>query len=82
MIRKARNQRRITSKQNEDMQLAFKVQTLTVDLNSGMANVVAIDQTTQPFKVVNVQFPHAEGQDKNQILAAAKVILQQAINEL
>jgi hypothetical protein len=58
-----------------------KIQTLTVDLSSGQANVVAIDQSTQPFTAVNAQFSHTGGQDKAEALAAAKAVLQKAVAE-
>lgn len=67
--------------------MAFKVSVASVDLMQGTANVVAFDQpTTGPGKTLNVQFPFTpsggEGQEKSKVLAAAKAVLQQALNEI
>jgi hypothetical protein len=67
--------------------MAFKVQTINADLMNGTANVVALDQSTQPqVKVINVQFPFTppghEGQEKDKVVVAAKLVLQQALNEI
>jgi hypothetical protein len=67
--------------------MTFKIQTLSVDLMNGTANVVAVDQSTQPqLKVVNAQFPFTpsggEGHEKDKVIAAAKPVLQQALNEI
>jgi hypothetical protein len=67
--------------------MAFAIQNLNVDILNHTANLVAVDQSSQPqLKVVSVQFPfnppHAEVQEKDQAIAAAKAILQQALNEI
>ena len=67
--------------------MAFKIQTLSVDLLNGTANVVAMDQSTPlQIKLVNAQFPFTpsggEGHEKDKVVAAAKAVLQQALNEL
>lgn len=67
--------------------MAFKIQNINVDLMNGTANVVAVDQSTQPqIKVVNAQFPFTpsggEGHEKDKVVAAAKAVLQQALNEI
>lgn len=67
--------------------MAFKVQVASVDLMGGTANVVAFDQLPAgPAKVVNIQFPFTpsggEGHEKDKVIAAAKVVLQQALSEL
>jgi len=67
--------------------MAFKVQVASVDLMQGTANVVAFDQLPNgPAKAVNVQFPftppHAEGKEKDEVVAEAKKVLQQALNEI
>ena len=67
--------------------MAFKIQNINVDLMNGTANVVAVDQATQPqIKVVNAQFPFipsgGEGHEKDKVIAAAKATLQQALNEI
>jgi hypothetical protein len=66
--------------------MAFKVQVASVDLIQGSANVVAFDNSTQPNKAVNIQFPftppHSEGKEKEAVIAEAKKLLQQAMNEI
>jgi hypothetical protein len=71
--------------------MAFKLQSVNVDLMSGMANVSAIDQSMPPstppkFKSVNIQFPFtpsgSEAHERDQVVAAAKAALQQALHEL
>jgi hypothetical protein len=67
--------------------MAFKVQVASVDLMQGSANVVAFDQPASgPAKAVNLTFPFVpsggEGQEKERVIAAAKLVLQQALNEI
>lgn len=71
--------------------MAFKVQTVSVDLMQGSAVVVAFDQpppspTPNPGKMVQIQFPfsppHSEGREKDAVIAEAKRVLQQALNEI
>jgi hypothetical protein len=72
--------------QLEDSTVPFKVQVASVDLMQGSANLVAFDNAIQPAKVVNVQFPftppHSEGKEKDAVIAEAKKVLQQALNEI
>jgi hypothetical protein len=70
-----------------EIRMPFKVQVASVDLMSGTANVVAFDQPASgPAKAVNLQFPFipsgGEGHEKEKVIAAAKVVLQQALNEI
>jgi hypothetical protein len=64
--------------------MTFKVATVNVD--GGVATIVAMDQLTSgPNKVVNVQFPFSPSektQEKDKLIAAAKIIIQQALNEI
>lgn len=71
--------------------MAFKLQNVNVDLMSGMANVAAVEQPEQPnplpkFKAVTIQFPFtpsgSEAHERDQVVAAAKVVLQQALHDL
>jgi hypothetical protein len=67
--------------------MAFKVQNINVDLINATANLVAVDQVDpQHVKIITVQFPFdpppAEAKEKDRAIAAAKVILQQAANEI
>lgn len=59
----------------------------SVDLMQGTANVVAFDQQPSgPAKVINVQFsfnpPPSEAKEKDKVIAEAKKVLQQALNDL
>ncbi len=67
--------------------MAFTIQNINVDLRNHTANLVAVDQSSQPqIKVVSVQFPFnpppSETREEDRAIAAAKAILQQALNEL
>jgi hypothetical protein len=67
--------------------MAFKIQVASIDLMGGTANVVAFDRSTSgSAKAVNIEFPFIssgeEGHAKNKVIAAAKAVLQQALNEL
>jgi hypothetical protein len=70
--------------------MAFDVQNLSVDLIHGQATLVAFDQSPppagQPPKMIQVTFPfdppHQEGKEKDKAIAAAKAVLQQALNEI
>ena len=68
--------------------MAFKVQNMSVDLINHQATVWAIDQfdPTKPAKTVTIQFPFtpppSEGSEQGKVLAAAKAVLQQALNEI
>lgn len=64
--------------------MAFKVQTVTLDLVNATASVVMFDQVGgSPPKVVNIQFPPpAAGKERNDVVAEAKRVLQQAVNEI
>lgn len=67
--------------------MAFKIQNINVDLINGTANVIAVDQSTQPqLKIASIQFPFTpsggEGHEKDKVIAAAKAALQQALNEI
>jgi hypothetical protein len=67
--------------------MSFKVQNISVDLMNETASFVAVDQTDpQHPKVVTCNFPFdppaKEGKEKEQAIAAAKKILQQAASEI
>lgn len=74
--------------------MAFVIQNISVDLIHGQANLVAFDnpplpaagQQPQQPKILNVSFPfdppNHEGKEKDKAIAAAKAVLQQALNEL
>lgn len=67
--------------------MVFKVQAVNIDILSSTANVVAVDIDHQPPGVVNISFPFApagggEGHTKEALIAAAKVALEQALNEI
>jgi hypothetical protein len=74
--------------------MAFVVQNISVDLIHGQATMVAFDnppppapgQQPQQPKMVQISFPFAppnqEGKEKDKAIAAAKAVLQQALNEI
>jgi hypothetical protein len=66
--------------------MACKVQTIGLDLINNQATVVAFDtfDNTKPPKMVQTNFPFdpAQGSDHSKAIAAAKIVLQQAINEI
>ena len=70
--------------------MAFKVQTINVDLMTRQANLVAFDQSPpapgHAPKMIQVNFPFnppsREGDEKAQAIAEAKAVLQQALNEI
>ncbi|MBB4383551.1 hypothetical protein [Bradyrhizobium sp. SBR1B] len=67
--------------------MAFKVQNINVDLINATATLIAVDQADpQHPKIITAQFPfdppHSEAREKDQAIAAAKAILQQAPNEI
>ena len=67
--------------------MAFKVSNISVDLMNNTANLVAYDQTDpQHPKTLQLSFPfdppNKEGKEKDLAIAAAKVLLQQAANDL
>ncbi len=68
--------------------MAFTVQNMSIDLMNHQATVWAIDQldASKPAKTVTVQFPFtpppSEASEKAKVLAAAKAVLQQALNEI
>lgn len=74
--------------------MAFVIQNINVDLMHGQANLVAVDNPPpsssgqQPPlpKMVQVSFsfdpPNREGKEKDKAIAAAKAVLQQALNEI
>lgn len=72
---------------NGKVQMAFKVQNINVDLINATATLIAVDQADpQHPKIITAQFPfdppHSEAREKDQAIAAAKAILQQAPNEI
>ena len=67
--------------------MAFKIQNASVDLVAATANVVALDLSAEPkIKVVNVQFPFTpsgdQGNERQEVVDAAKAVLQQALSEI
>lgn len=68
--------------------MAFKVSNMNIDPLNHQATVVALDQfdPTKPAKMVQVQFPFtpppSEATEAAKVIAAAKAVLQQALNEL
>jgi hypothetical protein len=67
--------------------MAFKVQNISVDLMNNTASFVAFDQADpQHTKIVQCTFPFTppakEGKEKDHAIAAAKAVLQQALNEI
>lgn len=74
--------------------MPFVVQNISVDLMHGQATLVAFDQPPPPApgqqpqlpKMVQLNFPFnppgQEGMEKDKAIAAAKAVLQQALNEL
>jgi hypothetical protein len=76
---------------NSGEPMAFKTVNITVDLLNKTATVVAVDQAPLPppggpQNLIQATFrfdpPASEGLEKDKAIAAAKVILQQALNEL
>jgi hypothetical protein len=69
----------------KEIVMAFKATAAMVDIINGTASVVAFDQPASgPAKtMVQVNFPfHPPGQEKQQVIDAAKKVLQQALNEI
>jgi len=64
--------------------MAFEIQSVNLDRTARQATVLASDQSSDPIKVVNLQFPFAPGgsDDWNDAIAAAKTILEQALTDL
>jgi hypothetical protein len=68
--------------------MAFKVQNMSIDLMNHQATVWALDQfdPAKPAKTVTIQFPFtpppSEASEQGKVLAAAKAVLQQALNEI
>lgn len=67
--------------------MPFIIQNINVDLRNHTANLTAVDQSAPPhLKVVSVQFPFnpppSETREEDAAITAAKVILQQALNEI
>jgi hypothetical protein len=65
--------------------MAFKVTGANVDLVVGTATLVATDLSSvqTPISVIQVQFPfQPNGTDEERVIAEAKKVLQQAIDEL
>jgi hypothetical protein len=78
--------------------MAFELQNVNVDLMTGMANVTAIDKSEPvpdcnaplasppSFKAVSIQFPfdppQNEMRERDQVVAAAKAVLQQLLRDI
>jgi hypothetical protein len=68
--------------------MTFKVQNMSVDLMNHQATVWVMDQfdPTKPAKTITVQLPFtpppSEASEQAKVLAAAKAVLQQALNEI
>jgi hypothetical protein len=76
------------AKQQLEIPMTFKVQVTSIDLMGGTANVVAFDQptTSVPGGTLNLQFPFTPSggadHEKEKVIAAAKVVLQQILTEI
>jgi hypothetical protein len=64
--------------------MVFKINQATIDRVSSMAVVVAVDSASQPQKILSINFPVAAGagSEKDDLIAAAKAVLQQAASEI
>lgn len=67
--------------------MAFKVSNAMIDVINGSGNVVAFDTPPNgPNKTVQISFPFnpppAEGKERDRLIAEAKKVLQQALNEI
>jgi hypothetical protein len=66
--------------------MAFTVNSATFDVVSMQASVVAQDNpmTPGPAKTLQITFPYdpAAATERSRLIAAAKKVLQQALNEL
>jgi len=65
--------------------MAFKASAAMIDVINGTASVVAFDQPTAgPAKtMVQINFPfQSSAHDRQEVIDAAKRVLQQALNEI
>jgi hypothetical protein len=67
--------------------MAFTVQTATIDLVGSSATLVATDvsnigATTSLLRIEFPFDPDTQGKERDLVVAAAKVVLQQALNEI
>jgi hypothetical protein len=69
--------------------VAFKIQSLSVDLVNNTANFAAFDQPTTPGtqgSMIQGNFPFTptggEGREHDKVLAAAKAALQKCLNDI
>jgi hypothetical protein len=69
-----------------EIRMAFKIQSLSVDLVIGDRQFCGVQASTPSPKMVQGTFPFTptgrEGHEHDKVLAAAKAVLQQALNEL
>lgn len=66
--------------------MAFQIQSVNVDVAGGKAVVTASDESQDQAKLLSVQFSlqlvGGNGHDWDDVIAAAKVVLQQALTDL